>query len=40
VAHRATARACRWALAAASCRPGHGLGVAVHGGPGRQRVQH
>jgi len=36
VAHRATAQACRWALAAASGRPGYGLGVAVHGGPGRQ----
>jgi O-acetylserine/cysteine efflux transporter len=38
--HRATAQACRWALAAASRRPGYGLGVAVHGGPGRQRVRH
>jgi O-acetylserine/cysteine efflux transporter len=40
VAHRAAARACRWAFAAAQCRPGYGLGVAVHGGPGRQRVRH
>jgi len=32
---RAATRACRWALAAARCRPGYGLGVAVHGGPGR-----
>jgi O-acetylserine/cysteine efflux transporter len=40
VAHRAAARACRWAFAAAQCRPGYGLRVAVHGGPGRQRVRH
>jgi hypothetical protein len=40
VTHRAAARACRWALAAASCRPGYGLRVAVHGGPGRQPVRH
>jgi hypothetical protein len=35
VAHRAAARACRWALAAARRRPGYGLRVAVRGGPGR-----
>ena len=40
VARRATARACRWALAAARCRPGCALLAAVHGGPGRQRVRH
>jgi drug/metabolite transporter (DMT)-like permease len=40
VAYRAAARACRWAVAAAQCRPGYGLRVAVHGGPGRQRVRH
>src|SRR5262245_5188123 len=39
-ARRATARACRWALIAARCRPGYGLPVAVHGGSGRQRVRH
>ena len=40
VAHRAAARACRWAVPADSRRPGYGFGVAVHGGPGRQRVRH
>jgi len=40
VARRATARACRWALAAARGRPGYALLAAVHGGPGRQRDRH
>ena len=39
-AHRSAARACRWALAAARCRPGCGLQVAVDSGPGGQRVRH
>jgi len=39
-AHRATARACRWAFTAARCRPGCGLQVAVDSGPGGQRVRH
>jgi drug/metabolite transporter (DMT)-like permease len=40
VARRATARACRWALTAARCRPGYAVLAAVHGRPGRQRVRH
>ena len=40
VARRATARACRWAHAAARGRPGYALLAAVHGGPGRQRDRH
>jgi drug/metabolite transporter (DMT)-like permease len=33
VVHHATAHACRWALAAARCRPRYWLAVAVHGDP-------
>jgi drug/metabolite transporter (DMT)-like permease len=38
--HRPAARACRWALAAARCRPAYGLRVEVDSGPGSRRVRH